>query len=88
MAFGTPWQLHHVEDHPDGFFPDLAYLHLASHLRNQDDRAILRYFLDDNVRMGCPEAPLWAMWEFAMHKGRESSTNSAHIQMQLFHDDC
>ena len=70
---GTRWQLHHVKDHPDGFFPDLAYQHLASHLKNQADRSILRYFLEDNVRMKCPEAPLWAIWEFAMAKGEESS---------------
>ena len=85
---GTPWQVHHVEDHPDGFFPVLAYLHLASHLRNQDDGTILRYLLDDYVSMGCPEAPLWPTWEFAIAKREASSTNGAQIQMQPFHDDC
>ena len=70
---GTPWQGHHVQDHPDGFFPVLAYLQLASRLRNQADGTVLHDLLEENVRMKCPEAPLWAMWEFAMHKGRESS---------------
>ena len=32
---GTPWQIYQVEDRPDGFFPDLAYQHLESHLKNQ-----------------------------------------------------
>ena len=71
----TLWQLYPVEDHPDGFFPNLAYQHLESHLGNQDYNSALRDFLDENVRMRCPEAPLWAMWEFAVAKGEASSTN-------------
>ena len=35
----------------------------------QDDQSLLHGLPDNNVRMGCPEAPLWAMWEFAMAKG-------------------
>ena len=74
---GTPWQIRPVEDHPDVVFPDLAYQHLESHLGNQDDKSILRDFLDENVRIGCPEAPLWALWESAVAEGEASSTNGA-----------
>ena len=70
---GTPWQLHHTEDYPDGFFPDHAYKYLGSNLENENDQSLLRGFLEENVKMGRPEAALWAMWEFAMAKGEEST---------------
>ena len=38
-------------------------------IRKKNDNSILRDFLDENVRMGCPEAPLWAVWDFAVAKG-------------------
>ena len=69
---GSPWHLKHAEKHPDGFFSDPAYQSLESCLETQD-KLILRRFLDHNVRMSRPEARLWAMWQFAMAKGQESS---------------
>ena len=81
---GTPWQIYLVEDHPDRVFPDLAYQHLESHLGNQDDKSILRGFLDENLRMECAEAPLWAVWESAVAKGEASSTDGAQIQRHRF----
>ena len=67
-----PWRLRHTAEHPDGFFPDRAYRRLERHLSYRD-QSMLRGFLEESVRMGRLEAPLWAIWEFAMAQARESS---------------
>ena len=68
-----PWQpLQLAEDHPDGFFPDVAYERLEDRLEGQD-RTRLRDLLQKNVRMGYRDARVRAMCDFARAKAGDSS---------------
>lgn len=68
-----PWQPHkHAEDHPEGFFPDLAYESLDSRLEGQDQTR-LRDLLVKNVRMGHQDVRLRAICDFARAKAGDSS---------------
>lgn len=70
---GEPWQRMTVEDHPDGFFPHQAYWCLQFQLPKEEDKKLLRDLRRVYENFGYHETASWAIWQFAMTKGRESS---------------
>ena len=70
---GEPWHRTTVEDHPDGFSPNEAYWCLQLCLPDRKDKKLLRDLRRENENMGYIETASWAIWQFAMAKGKESS---------------
>lgn len=63
-----------VEEYPDGFFPNKAYEHLHTSLPKRDDKDLLRTLRSKYEKdKEYVEPASWAIWKFAVTKGKESA---------------